>query len=667
MNTEQILTVLAVVTAANMALAFTLVATRLISPLVPAGRDPEQPPARPDAETHRAVPGVRSFAAEADVTAAYERVARVVGYAVLLVTAVIVAVSGLWPDAAPLIYVAVAVTGITIFTINDLIPRGWLGRARYPIEAAIAIAFVTVMVGATGGVRSPFFVGYYLIVTAAVLAASEGPAIFLGAGSAAALLVVAFVAPGVPAVGPEETARVAVELAGLILLAYLALVLVGEQRRARDAAVRLSLRDALTGLANRAALFRGIDREIQRAARTGRGFCLLMIDLDDLKPINDRLGHPAGDAVLRSAASSITATIRRVDMAARYGGDEFIVLLPETDPVGASIVAEKIRSTIATIALPAGKHLPTTASIGVVGFPGDGETADALMAAADSAMYTAKRLGKDRVVLAGSGPISVTVPRTEAPWSGPGSASGIASTDARPPGIRHAPGDRHQPLSSVADDDDERLRRAVESLLAGSEAGLGPSPGETDRAREIDRARERRAGTGDRPRPPLGSARDALTGLRSRAAWQRQVRAEHARSLRYRRPITAGLVDLDGLADLARRDGEETADRAVQVVGQVIRAESRASDLAGRLDVDRLGFLLPETDEAGAQSYLERIRASCQRWLASSRVPLDLAVGWGSPGPEGSLEPALVAAEERLRDDRHRRDRPSEAGRPRLH
>lgn len=658
------LTVIAVVTAANLALAFTLVATRLTSPLVPVGRDPEQPPARPDAETHRAVPGVGSFAAEADVTAAYERVARVVGYAVLFVTAVIVAVSGLWPEAAPLIYVAVAVTGIAIFTINELIPRGWLGRARYPIEAVIAIAFVTVMVGATGGVRSPFFVGYYLIVTTAVLAASGGPALLLGAGSAAALLVVAFVAPGVPAVGPEDIARVAVELAGLILLAYLALVLVGEQRRARDAAVRLSLRDALTGLANRAALFRGIDREIQRAARTGRGFCLLMIDLDDLKRINDRLGHPAGDAVLRSVASSITATIRRVDMAARYGGDEFIVLLPETDPAGASTVAEKIRSAIATIALPAGKHLPTTASIGIVGFPGDGETADALMVAADSTMYTAKRLGKDRVVLAGSGPISVTAPRPGVPWSVP--VSGIASTDARPPGIRLAPGDRHRPFPSGAGDDDERLRRAVESLLAGSEAGPGPRPGETNRAREIERAQERRAGSGDRPRPPLGSARDALTGLRSRTAWQHQVRAEHARSLRYRRPITAGLVDLDGLADLARRDGEETADRAVQVVGQVIRAESRASDLAGRLDVDRLGFLLPETDEAGARSYLERIRASCQRWLAGSRVPLDLAVGWGSPGPEGSLEPALVAAEERLRDDRHRRDGPREAGRPRL-
>jgi diguanylate cyclase (GGDEF)-like protein len=123
-----------------------------------------------------------------------------------------------------------------------------------------------------------------------------------------------------------------------------------------------------------------------------------MMDLDELKAINDRLGHFYGDRVLRGVAAVIDSGVRRIDTAARYGGDEFVVLLPETDPTGAFIVAEKIRLGVRSIVLdlPSGAPRPSL-SIGVVNYPTDGRTVDELMISADSAMYASKRSGKDRV------------------------------------------------------------------------------------------------------------------------------------------------------------------------------------------------------------------------------------------------------------------------------
>ena len=196
----------------------------------------------------------------------------------------------------------------------------------------------------------------------------------------------------------------------LWLLSYLASVVAGEQRRTRDTALRLSWHDPLTRLYNRTFLFAVIEREIARAGRTNRRFSLLMLDLDGLKPINDRFGHYFGDRMLQAVAEAIRQGIRVIDTAARYGGDEFVVLLPETDPEGASVVAEKLRRSVAAIRLNAGMELlSSTASIGVVAFPDDGRTADALTNRADQVMYGAKRAGRNRVSIEGHVPGPATV------------------------------------------------------------------------------------------------------------------------------------------------------------------------------------------------------------------------------------------------------------------
>ena len=187
-----------------------------------------------------------------------------------------------------------------------------------------------------------------------------------------------------------------INLTALLLLAYSGMVVARVQRRTRDAAIRLSTVDSLTDLYNRAFFFNAVEHEIQRSRRFRRGFCLLMMDLDGLKTINDRYGHYEGDVILRGVARAHPVRLRGIDVAARYGGDEFVALLPETDPSGAYVVAEKIRQMASELVVETGgQQITTSLSIGVVSYPDDGQTADELMIAADEAMYSSKRTGQE--------------------------------------------------------------------------------------------------------------------------------------------------------------------------------------------------------------------------------------------------------------------------------
>ncbi len=160
--------------------------------------------------------------------------------------------------------------------------------------------------------------------------------------------------------------------------------------------------DELTGLANRRSFRERLEAEMQRAERFDNPLALVVADLDDFKRINDRFGHQAGDEVLSAFALVLRTRIRGVDLAARLGGEEFAVLLPETDAEGAEALAESLRAAFAGLAIPVGsEEVSVTASFGVAAFPHT-RGADELMTAADSALYRAKRQGKDRVV--GGGP-----------------------------------------------------------------------------------------------------------------------------------------------------------------------------------------------------------------------------------------------------------------------
>ena len=162
-------------------------------------------------------------------------------------------------------------------------------------------------------------------------------------------------------------------------------------------------RDQLTGLHNRREFDRIVAEEWERATRFQRPFALAMMDVDHFKKINDTHGHPIGDAVLQHVASLLAGQVRLVDRVARYGGEEFAVIMIETDREGAREGAERLRSLLEeTPCFVPEKNLtiPVTVSCGLAVCPGDADSLDAMIAAADGALYSAKRLGRNRVVTA---------------------------------------------------------------------------------------------------------------------------------------------------------------------------------------------------------------------------------------------------------------------------
>jgi diguanylate cyclase (GGDEF)-like protein len=193
----------------------------------------------------------------------------------------------------------------------------------------------------------------------------------------------------------------------LILVAFLfagpILRVLGDFRRvASQAAV-----DSLTGLANRRTLDEELALEWRRAQRVGASLAFVLLDLDNFKSVNDGHGHLAGDAVLRSVGDTLGQGVRQVDLAGRYGGEEFALILPETDLAGALKLAERLRVKLeeTAVELPSGGTLTATASFGVA--VSDGlVTAEELVAAADAALYAAKAAGKNCVFPrpAGDGP-----------------------------------------------------------------------------------------------------------------------------------------------------------------------------------------------------------------------------------------------------------------------
>ncbi len=173
--------------------------------------------------------------------------------------------------------------------------------------------------------------------------------------------------------------------------------------------------DGLTGLANRAAFNRRWGQEVSEAQRYGRKLSLAVLDIDHFKRINDTFGHPAGDEVIQGFAQIISANIRECDIACRYGGEEMVIIMPETGPTDAQVVGERIRQAMQSAVWPKHPEHPVTVSIGLAGAeagntaPASELSAEQWLDLADKSLYAAKHGGRNRVIvdIIGNAPLKI--------------------------------------------------------------------------------------------------------------------------------------------------------------------------------------------------------------------------------------------------------------------
>ena len=180
-----------------------------------------------------------------------------------------------------------------------------------------------------------------------------------------------------------------------------------EAARLHEHTRELSVTDALTGLPNRRAFDEDIDNEIRRAARHARPLSVIYLDLDHFKQLNDRYGHDYGDIALQQTAAALRVQLRDTDRCYRLGGEELIVIAPETTTAAAAILAERLRDAVER---SAGPNSPmVTASFGISSYPDHAGDATALVRAADRAVYAAKADGRNRVRIAGTQAVPVSL------------------------------------------------------------------------------------------------------------------------------------------------------------------------------------------------------------------------------------------------------------------
>lgn len=326
--------------------------------------------------------------------AAYEGVLRILWWLTISVVLVGAGLSNAFGANQPLIFALGGAGVIAVVLLHELLPARWRSPLTSGLEALIAISLVSGLLIITGYGSSPFFFAFVIVAVAVALGHGGRVAFLVAALATLAYLGVLAIDANRASYSGADLLRFGLNIGSVWLLAYLAAVFAAQERRVREWLRLLSLVDPLTGLFNRSQIYTELEQEVRRTRRSERGFCLLMIDLDGLKAVNDSLGHHRGDEVLHALGGVIRQSIRTVDTAYRYGGDEFLVLLPETDIAGAFVVAEKIRAGAEEVGET---QAETSVSIGLVSHPEDGSSPDELVKAADLAMYQAKSLGKNQI------------------------------------------------------------------------------------------------------------------------------------------------------------------------------------------------------------------------------------------------------------------------------
>ena len=307
------------------------------------------------------------------------------------------------PSSPKLLYSAIALFTIFVLALRwkDFPVRGT--GERIALSAAAMVAFITVAAMQTGGTMSPLVNLYLLpIVVAAMTLGARGATIVVVGVALAYLSVIVGEGP-FPKL-PELLVRLFGELGPYALVAYLTQVLAGTVINARRRIEEMAERDTLTGMLNLRAFRALLYREHELRARTARGgYGILIVDMDQLKQLNDAHGHQAGNRAITTVAGAIQRAIRTSDVAARYGGDEFVLFLPEATPEVAETVAQRVRNNVYKSLFPVGDRLQRmTVSVGAASYPRDGTQNEDIIGAADLRMQRDRELRRRNAAEAGA-------------------------------------------------------------------------------------------------------------------------------------------------------------------------------------------------------------------------------------------------------------------------
>ncbi|HUO44631.1 MAG TPA: GGDEF domain-containing protein [Burkholderiales bacterium] len=304
-------------------------------------------------------------------------------------------------DAAPvywgLLLFSAFVAGFRYFNVYRTESR-W----KLATETWAMIVFITWTIYHTGRLDSPLVNLYMLTIITSALALGKLITLLEVALIAACYVFLGYATSLDEFFSMTHLGDFMTQLAPMLLVAYITTMLSADIRNALSRIKLISETDDLTGVYNMRAFMVIADRSHKQAVRYGQTYAILMVDSDDLKKINDAYGHESGNRLLKMTVGCIQQSLRETDVFARYGGDEFIALLPQTSNDGALEVAERIRKSVETTPLETrGKQVTTTVSIGIAIFPEHGEELSSVMDRADQALYGSKKDGRNSISIAG--------------------------------------------------------------------------------------------------------------------------------------------------------------------------------------------------------------------------------------------------------------------------
>jgi len=344
------------------------------------------------------------LAIEQDEIKGFSRTITEIEWLLLILVLIYLVAGGPTGESRAAIAMALCFFGAFILSLHYVSFYRQESLVKLAIETWVMIIFITWVVHYAGRISSPLLNLYLLPIIASALILGKLMTFIEMVGIAVCFMFLHYDQHTRNLLSLPFWGELLALLAPVILVAYITTMLSADIRFAVDKIKRVSDTDELTGLYNMRAFTMVLSRNFKQAMRYSHKLSIVMLDCDNLKQVNDTHGHESGNRLLQHVARTIRSELRGSDVLARYGGDEFIALLPETDASGAREMGERIRRSIEMSRLDVhGTDVISTVSIGIASFPDDGGSLEMIMEKADKAMYYAKERGRNRVVMASSG------------------------------------------------------------------------------------------------------------------------------------------------------------------------------------------------------------------------------------------------------------------------